>query len=81
MPAEPTPPTPGPLGRLRAHWRWLLGVWSLATVLGLLIARTTRIGQVLVVFVPGHGVHVGDAAAFGSLYLLAGLLTVHSARR
>ena len=38
---------------------------------GLLIAVTTKIGPILVIFTPKHGVHRGDVAGFAVSYLAA----------
>ena len=40
-------------------------------MLGLLIAVTTKIGPILVVLTPKHGVHLGDVAGFAVSYLAA----------
>ena len=47
---------------------------------GLIVARTTKIGPVLAVFAPGHGIHLGDVAVFAICYLAASLATVWLAR-
>jgi membrane protein DedA with SNARE-associated domain len=55
-------------------------VWGVATLLGLLVAATTRIGPILVTVARTHGVHLGDAVAFLVCYLAAAALTLRIVR-
>lgn len=76
MSHRPSPPA----SRLPARWPLLLTIWGLATAGGLFVAATTKVGRVVVEVTPAHGVHLGDVLAFGSLYALAGMLTVRACR-
>ena len=67
----------------RVRWKMIALVWGVATLLGLLVAATTRIGPILVVVVRNHGLHLGDAVTFLVCYLIAAAITlwiVRSAR-
>ncbi len=55
-------------------------LWGLTTLIGLVVARTTKIGPVLVIFAPDRGVHTGDIAAFGLCYLAALAASLRIAR-
>jgi hypothetical protein len=57
--------------RLLVGWRLPLVAGAVATMFGLLIAVTTKIGPILVIFTPKHGVHFGDVAGFAVSYLAA----------
>lgn len=43
-------------------------VWGAATLLGLGVAATTRIGPILFSVSANHGVHLGDLVAFAAAY-------------
>jgi hypothetical protein len=57
--------------RLLVGWRLPLVAGAVATMFGLLIAVTTKIGPILVIFAPERGVHLGDVAGFAVSYLAA----------
>ncbi|WP_214402314.1 hypothetical protein [Pseudonocardia lacus] len=63
---------PRPGGRRAA----LLVVWVLATMGGLLVASTTKIGPVVLALTARHGVHEGDLVGFGIFYGIALLATL-----
>lgn len=46
----------------------LLLAWALATLGGVLVAVTTRIGPVVLAITTNHGVHAGDLVGFGVCY-------------
>ena len=46
----------------------------------LVVARTTKVGPVLVTIAPGHGVHLGDAVSFLTCYLAASVATLRTVR-
>lgn len=55
----------------------LLVTWALATVGGLIVASTTKIGPVVLAITENHGVHSGDLVGFALCYgaaLLASLV-------
>jgi hypothetical protein len=54
----------------------LLAVWGIATVLGLGIAATAKIGPILLTVSARHGVHLGDLLAFGVFYAAALVITL-----
>jgi hypothetical protein len=58
-----------PHGRPQVPRRLVLGLaWTLATLVGLLVAAETKIGPVLLTLSPTHGVHLGDVLAFAGCY-------------
>jgi hypothetical protein len=61
---------------LRAHSLTVAVIWAVATLIGLAIARTTKIGPILVVLAPEHGGHVGDVFAFALAYLVAAAVSM-----
>ena len=65
---------------LRSRWRVLVAIWGMATVAGLIVARTTKLGPVLAILAPGHGLHLGDVAGFAVCYLTASVATFGLAR-
>lgn len=46
----------------------LILAWTLATVVGVLVAGETKIGPVLLTLSRNHGVHLGDVLAFAGCY-------------
>jgi hypothetical protein len=50
--------------------------WVLATLAGLVIAATTRIGPTLLQLSERHGVHLGDLLAFALAYAMALAVTL-----
>jgi hypothetical protein len=58
----------------------LVLVWVAATLLGLAVAATTRIGPVLLTVTARHGVHVGDVVAFVVAYTAALVITLRLLR-
>ncbi len=50
-------------------------LWGAATLLGLGVAATTRIGPVLFTVTDSHGVHLGDLVAFAAAYCAALVIT------
>jgi hypothetical protein len=58
----------------------VIAVWVTATLLGLAVAATTRIGPVLLTVSGSHGVHLGDVLAFAAAYGAAILITRRLAR-
>jgi hypothetical protein len=52
----------------------------MATLLGLAVAATTRIGPILLSVTSSHGVHLGDVLAFAVAYGSAILITRRLAR-
>jgi hypothetical protein len=65
---------------LRGGWRFMVPVWGLATLVGLVVARVTKIGPVLMIFAPDRGVHTGDIVTFGICYLAALAASLRIAR-
>jgi hypothetical protein len=59
----------------------VIAVWVAATLLGLGVAATTRIGPVVLRISAGHGVHLGDLLAFAVVYAAALVLTFRSRPR
>jgi hypothetical protein len=57
---------------------FLVVAWGAATFFGLAVAALTRIGPVLLMLTPRHGVHVGDVIAFAVAYSAAAAFTVRS---
>ena len=53
----------------------VVAVWLLATVLGLCVAATTKIGPIVLNLAANHGVHLGDVIAFAAVYAVAALIT------
>ena len=53
----------------------ILVVWGTATMFGLAFAELTRVGPVLLTLSRGHGIHLGDLAAFAAAYSAAVFLT------
>jgi hypothetical protein len=51
-------------------------VWIAATLVGLAVAATTRIGPILFVISTSHGVHLVDLLAFAVSYALALVITI-----
>ncbi|MCO1658254.1 TOP6B-like family protein [Pseudonocardia humida] len=68
--------TAPPLGRASGRRAGLLAVWVLATMGGLLVASTTKIGPVVLSITRNHGVHQGDLVGFGVCYGAALLATL-----
>jgi hypothetical protein len=62
-------------GRAMARRAALITIWSAATLLGLAVAATTRIGPVLFSVSGSHGVHLGDVVAFAMAYGAAIVVT------
>ncbi len=58
----------------------MIAVWVTATLLGLAVAATTRIGPILLSVSSTHGVHLGDVLAFAAAYGAAILITRRLAR-
>ncbi|MFB9387098.1 hypothetical protein ACFFTK_28480 [Pseudonocardia petroleophila] len=56
-------------------------VWVAATLFGLLVAATTRIGPIVASLSYNHGVHLGDLLAFAAAYLVAAAVTVSEFER
>jgi hypothetical protein len=61
--------------------RFLALSWGLATLIGLVVARVTKVGPVLVIFAPDHGLHAGDVVTFGICYLVALAASLRIVRR
>ncbi len=51
-------------------------VWVGATLFGLAVAATTRIGPVVLKVSTNHGIHFGDIAAFVGSYIAALFVTL-----
>lgn len=66
--------------RQRAPRAAVIAVWVTATLLGLAVAATTRIGPVLLTVSSSHGVHLGDVLAFAAAYGAAIMITRRLAR-
>jgi hypothetical protein len=64
----------------RAPHAAVIAVWGTATLLGLAVAATTRIGPILLTVSSSHGVHLGDALAFVVAYGAAIMITRRLAR-
>ena len=62
---------------LPARGRATLAVlaWIVATLFGLGVAATTRIGPTVLNLSYNHGVHLGDVLAFAGAYFVAALVT------
>ena len=58
----------------------MIAVWVTATLLGLAVAATTRIGPTLLTVSSSHGVHLGDVLAFAAAYGAAIMITRWLAR-
>jgi hypothetical protein len=56
-------------------------IWSGATMLALIVARLTKVGPILFSVTTRHGVHLGDAGAFGIALGVAALMTATLIRR
>jgi hypothetical protein len=50
-------------------------VWVAATLVGLVVAATTKIGPVLLTISARHGIHLGDLLAFAVSYATALVIT------
>ena len=61
--------------------RAFVTIWAVATLVGLLVARVTRLGPILLVITPGHGIHVGDVVTFAVAYGVAAAATLVLATR
>lgn len=53
-----------------------MAIWVVATLIGLSVARLTRLGPILLVVAPGHGIHVGDVVTFAVAYAVASAATL-----
>lgn len=60
-----------PLRRLAV----VVAAWLGASLFGLGVAATTKIGPILLSVSDNHGVHLGDLVAFGAGYLMALVVT------
>ncbi|MHA6627493.1 hypothetical protein ACU61A_18800 [Pseudonocardia sichuanensis] len=69
---------PGGVVSGRHRGAFLVAVWVTATLLGLAVAATTRIGPVLLALTRNHGVHLGDLVAFAAIYGGALVVTLRS---
>jgi hypothetical protein len=64
-------------GQKRAHRAVVVVLaWAAATLLGLVVAVTTRIGPVVLTVSARHGVHLGDLLAFAAAYAAAVVITL-----
>lgn len=54
----------------------VVAAWVLATLLGLGVAATTRIGPTVLTLSTNHGVHLGDVVAFAVAYAAALMITL-----
>ncbi|MGH3584811.1 MAG: hypothetical protein ACRDQ0_00670 [Pseudonocardia sp.] len=54
----------------------VIAVWVLATLVGLAVAATTKVGPVVLTLTHRHGVHLGDLLAFVVAYGAAGLISL-----
>lgn len=72
----PVPAEPAGVARRSEFLRWVGA--SLLALIAATVVLVMRIGPVVAVIAPGHGIHAGDllgiAAAFGSLVLVAPML-------
>jgi type IV secretory pathway TrbD component len=59
----------------------IVAIWAVATGIALVIARLTKVGPILLSVTTRHGVHAGDAAAFGVTLGVAALVTALLVRR
>jgi hypothetical protein len=64
-------------GGMRTPRSFLTLLWATATLLGLVVAGTTRIGPVLFTISGSHGVHLGDVVGFAVAYGAALVPTRH----
>jgi hypothetical protein len=55
-------------------------VWVAATLFGLGVAATTKIGPIVLTVSARHGVHLGDLLAFAVSYSAALMITVRMLR-
>jgi hypothetical protein len=61
MPSAPRRPGPSRPATTRSTPGWShLAVWTSAVVATVLLCAATRIGPVLVILTPTHGIHIGD---------------------
>lgn len=60
---------------VRSSWSIFL-VWVTATVIGLAVAAMTKVGPVVLVVRPRHGLHLGDLVGFAVLHSAALLITL-----
>ena len=65
-----------PFRLTRARLALAVLAWAGATLFGLLVAASTRIGPIVVDLSYNHGIHLGDLVAFGGAYVVAGLVTL-----
>ena len=65
----------------RRHVWALVGIWAIATLTALFVARITKLGPTLLNVSGRHGLHAGDAVAVGVALLVAGLATAALMRR
>jgi hypothetical protein len=70
------PERPAASGRRLARRTMLIGVWVAATLFGLGVAATTRIGPIVLTVSTSHGVHLGDLLAFAVAYSAALAITL-----
>ena len=70
---------PGEVLSGRNRRTFLVAVWVGATLLGLALAATTRIGPVVLALSRSHGVHLGDLVAFAVVYAVALAITLGTA--
>jgi hypothetical protein len=68
-------------GRTPARRAAAVLTWIAATLLGLAVAATTRVGPILLVISANHGVHLGDLVAFAVVYAAALVITLGLLRR
>jgi hypothetical protein len=77
MSAEPVESEPlavrGPSPARRAG---VVVAWVAATLLGLAVAATTRMGPILFAISANHGVHLGDLLTFAAAYAVALVITL-----
>ncbi|OZM81729.1 hypothetical protein [Pseudonocardia sp. MH-G8] len=71
---------PGEVLSGRNRRTFLVAAWVGATLLGLALAATTRIGPVLFVLSRNHGVHLGDLVAFAVVYAVVLVITLRNTR-
>jgi hypothetical protein len=77
MSAEPVEPEPLVVhSRTTARRAGVVVAWIAATLLGLAVAATTRMGPILVTITADHGVHLGDLLAFAVAYAAALVITL-----
>jgi len=63
-------------GRTREVRATVILVWVAATLVGLTVAATTRIGPIVFTLSARHGAHVGDVLAFVVAYGVALAITL-----